>query len=150
MGHIKYKVTLTRAERTQLHELATRGRHNSQTILNAVILLRCDEGPEQDQPLTNQAITRVLPVSMKKIDRVKQRFVEQGLDAALVKQPAPRRHPRQADGEVEAHLVALSCSQPPPGHARWSLRLLADQMVELQYTDAISYETVRRVLKKTN
>lgn len=87
---------------------------------------------------------------MKKIDRVKQRFVEQGLDAALVKQPAPRRHPRQADGEVEAHLVALSCSQPPPGHARWSLRLLADQMVELQYTDAISYETVRRVLKKTN
>lgn len=150
MAHIKYKVTLTPQERTQLYEIATRGHHNSQTILNAVILLRCDEGPGQDQPLTNQAITDVLPISMKKIDRVKQRFVEHGLDAALVKQPARRLYPRKVDGEVEAHLVALSCSQPPSGHARWSLRLLADQMVELQYTEAISHETVRRVLKKTS
>lgn len=150
MAHIKYKVTLTPQERARLHDLATRGRHRSQTILNAVILLRCDEGPDQDHPLTNQEITSVLPVSMKKIDRVKQRFVEHGLDVALVKQPAQRPYPRKADGEIEAHLVALSCSQPPPGHARWSLRLLADRMVELQYTEAISHETVRRVLKKTN
>jgi len=89
MAHIKYKVTLTSQERTQLHEIATRGRHNSQTILNAVILLRCDEGPGQDHPLINQEITRVLPVSMKKIDRVKQRFVEHGLDGITGQVPHP-------------------------------------------------------------
>ena len=97
-----------------------------------------------------RAISDVLPVSMKKIDRVKRRFVEQGLEAALDKRKAERSHTRKADGDFEANLVALSCSKPPPGHARWSLRLLADRMVALNYVDAISHETVRRVLKKTN
>jgi transposase len=100
--------------------------------------------------LTNQDIASVLPVSMKKIDRVKRRFVEQGLEVALAKPPAPRPYTRKTDGDFEAHLVALSCGQPPPGHARWSLRLLADRMVELQYVETISHETVRRVLKKTS
>ena len=81
MYAIRSYYALTPQERTQLYEIATRGHHNSQTILNAVILLRCDEGPGQDQPLTNQAITAVLPISMKKIDRVKQRFVEHGLES---------------------------------------------------------------------
>lgn len=149
MPRIKYKVTLDAEERARLQELTTRGCHSSQTILNALILLRCDEGPAQDQKVTNQAIATVLPVSMKKIDRVKRRFVEHGLDAALEKQPAKRQYARKADGEVEAHLLALSCGKPPHGHARWSLRLLADRMVELKYIDAVSHETVRRVLKKT-
>ncbi len=150
MPLIKYKVTLTTQERAMLHELTTRGRHGSQKILNALILLQCDDGPTQMQKLTNQEIVNVLPVSMKKIDRVKRRFVEQGLDVALDKQPAQRQYVRKMDGDREAHLVALSCSQPPTGHARWSLRLLADRMVELQYVETISHETVRRVLKKTS
>ena len=150
MPLIKYKVTMTAQERAMLQAITTRGRHSSQKILNALILLRCDEGPYQDQKLTNQDIASVLPVSMKKIDRVKRRFVEHGLDVALAKQPAQRQYTRKTDGDFEAHLVALSCGQPPHGHARWSLRLLADQMVELQYVETISHETVRRVLKKTS
>lgn len=150
MPRIRYKVTLNRQEREELEGITTRGRHNSQKILNALILLSCDEGRYQKRKRTNQAIADLLPVSMKKIDRVKRRFVEEGLEAALDKRKAERSHTRKADGDVEAHLVALSCSKPPPGHARWSLRLLADRMVELQYVDSISYETVRRVLKKTS
>jgi transposase len=133
-----------------LQQIATRGRHSSQKVLNALILLKCDEGQFQDRKLTNQEIADVLPVSMKKIDRIKKRFVEQGLEAALDKQKADRTYARKADGDFEAHLIALSCGNPPPGHARWSLRLLADKMVELRYTDSISHETVRRVLKKTS
>lgn len=150
MPLIRYKVTLDKQERAMLQEIATRGKHSSQKVLNALILLRCDQGPFQERHLTNQQIAEALPVSMKKIDRVRRRFVEVGLDAALDKQKAKRTYVRKADGEVEAHLIALSCGQPPHGHARWSLRLLADRMVELQYVDAISHETVRKVLKKTS
>lgn len=150
MPLIRYKVTLSKEERQTLQEITTRGKHSSQKVLNALILLRCDEGSFQDRKLTAQELTKVLPVSMRKIDRVKRRFVEHGLEEALVKRKAERQYLRKADGDFEAHLVALSCSQPPGGHARWSLRLLADKMVELEYADSISYETVRRVLKKTS
>jgi transposase len=117
-------------------------------MLNALILLKCDEGRHQDRKLSNQAIADVLPVSLKKIDRVKRRFVEEGMDIALDKRRAERSHTRKADGDFEARLIAVSCAKPPPGHSRWSLRLLAERMVELQYVEAISHETVRRVLKK--
>jgi hypothetical protein len=150
MPLIRYKVTLTKQERQELQEITTRGKHDTQKVLNALILLRCDEGPFQNRKLRAQEIIDVLPVSMRKIDRVTRRFVEQGLEVALIKRKAERQYLRKADGDFEAHLVALSCSQPPSGHARWSLRLLADKMVELEYTDSISYETVRRVLKKTS
>jgi transposase len=133
-----------------LQRIATRGTHRSQKVLNALILLGCDQGPFQDRPLTNQKIAEALPVSMKKIDRIKRRFVENGIEAALDKQKGKRTYARKADGDVEAHLIALSCGKPPRGHARWSLRLLADRMVELHYVDAISHETVRKVLKKTS
>jgi hypothetical protein len=149
MPIIRYKVTLDAEERAMLEKIATHGRHSSPKVLNALILLNCDQGRFQEQKLTNQQIADVLPVSMKKIDRVKKRFVERGLEAALDKRTTPRPYLRKADGDVEAHLIALSCSKPPPGHARWSLRLLADQMVELEYIDSISHETVRSVLKKT-
>ena len=149
MGQIRYKVTLSREERNRLQEMTTRGRHSSQSVLNALILLGCDEGPYQEEKLTKEQIIRVLRVSQRKIERVKRRFVEEGLDVALEKRPPQRQYTRKADGDFEAHLIALSCSQPPEGHARWSLRLLADQMVELEYVDSVSYETVRRVLKKT-
>jgi hypothetical protein len=150
MPLIRYKVTLSAEERELLQRIATRGKHSSQKMLNALILLSCDEGPCQERKLTAQQLTEVLPVSMRKVDRVKRRFVENGLAAALDKQPARREHVRKADGDFEAHLIALSCSQPPRGHARWSLRLLADKMIELEYVDAVSHETVRRVLKKTS
>ncbi len=148
MPQIRYKVTLTGEERDRLREMTTRGKHSSQSVLNALILLGCDEGPFQERKLTTEEIANVLPVSLKKIERTKRRFVEQGLEVALEKQPPRREYRRKADGDFEAHLVALSCSQPPKGHARWSLRVLADKMVELEYVDSVSYETVRRVLKK--
>ena len=86
---------------------------------------------------------------MRKIDRAKKRFVENGIDAALNKKVGGRVYARKTDGDFEAHLVALSCSEPPEGFARWSLRLLADKVVELNYIASISHETVRRILKKT-
>lgn len=150
MSRTRYKVTLTEQERRTLEEITTRGRHSSQKVLNALILLGCDEGPFQEKKRTGQQLADVLPVSLRKIDRVKRRFVEEGLEAALAKRKSERQYVKKADGDFEAHLVALSCSQPPEGYARWSLRLLADKMVELEHVDSVSHETVRRVLKKTS
>lgn len=150
MPRIKYNVTLDEPEKQMLEAIATRGRHSSQKMLNALILLKCDVGRFQEHKVTNQAIADVLPVSMKKIDRIKRRFVEQGLEAALDKRKAERTYARKTDGDFETHLIALSCGTPPQGHARWSLRLLADHMVELHYVEALFHETVRRVLKKTS
>jgi transposase len=146
----KYIVTLTREERELLHGLASKGEHKSQKILNALILLGCDAGDFQNNRSTNEEIAKVLNISMKKIDRVKKRFVEEGFDIALDKRKADRIYTRKADGDFEAHLIALSCGDPPEGFSRWSLRLLADKAVELEYVDSISHEAVRRILKKTN
>jgi len=148
MPKILYRVKLTHEERTELQQIATRGKYGSQKILNALILLGCDEGEFQETKLPAVRLTQVLPISMKKVDRVKRRFVEHGLEVALDKRKAERTYIKKADGDFEAHLLALSCGKPPQGHARWSLRLLADKMVELEYVDSISHETVRRVLKK--
>jgi len=98
----------------------------------------------------NEEVAKVLRIGVRTIDRVKRKFVEEGLGAALENRPTSRVYERKADGEVEAHLIALSCGKAPEGFSKWSLRLLADKMVELRYVDEISYETVRRVLKKTN
>lgn len=144
-----YKVTLTREEQDKLRRITTTGAHRTQRILNALILLNCDEGEHGEGKTTNEKIAGVLKISMKKIDRVKKRFVEEGLEVALDGHKSQRVYERRADGDFEAHLVALSCSGPPDGFERWSLRLLADKAVELNYIDSVSYETVRRVLKKT-
>ena len=146
----KYKVTLTEEERSRLKAITFKGSHRSQKVLNALILLNCDEGEFQDARSINDVVASVLQVSMKKIDRVKKRFVEEGIDIALNGHKGERVYSKKADGDFEAHLVALSCSSPPEGFARWSLRLLADRVVELNYIDSISYETVRQVLKKRN
>ena len=145
----KYIVTLTEDERESLGVLTSKGKHKSQKILNALILLGCDESEFQKKRSTNKEIARVLNVSMKKIDRVKKRFVEDGLDTSLNGRKGRRIYAKKADEDFEAHLVALSCSEPPEGFTRWSLRLLADKVVELNYIDSISHEAVRRVLKKT-
>lgn len=146
----KYIVTLTMDERAQLRELTTKGKNKAHKILNALILLDCDTGEFQTGRSTNEEIARVLNISMRKIDRVKKRFVEEGLEHALDKRKGNRVYEKKTDGDFEAHLVALSCSEPPEGFSRWSLRLLADKAVELNYIDSISHEAVRRILKKTN
>jgi len=146
----KYLVTLTEEEREILGRLISKGKHKSQKILNALILLGCDAGGFQTKRATNEEISRVLNISMKKIDRVKKRFIEEGFDIALDGRKGDRIYEKKVDGDFEAHLVALSCSKPPEGFARWSLRLLADKAVELEYIDRISHEAVRRILKKTN
>jgi len=150
MPLIRYKVTLNEQERTLLQEIATRGKHSSQKVLNSLILLGCDKGQFQEHKQTAEQTARVLPISMKKIDRVKRRFVEEGMEVALDKKKAERQYLRKADGDFEAHLVAVCCGKPLEGRVRWTLRLLAERMVELEYIDSVSYETVRRVLKKTN
>ena len=146
----RYIVALSEEERNTLVELTSKGKQRSQKILDALILLGCDEGDFQTKRSTNEEMARVLNISMRKIDRVKKRFVEEGFDVALNRRKRSRIYAKKTDGEFEAHLIALSCSEPPEGFARWSLRLLADKVVELNYVDSISHETVRRILKKRN
>jgi len=145
----KYIVTLTKDERETLTALTSKGKHKSQKILNALILLGCDEGEYQIKRSTNDEIARILNISMKKIDRVKKRFVMESIEVALNGKKKNRIYDKKTDGDFEAHLIAISCSEPPEGFARWSLRLLADKVVELNYIDSISHESVRRILKKT-
>jgi len=145
----KYIVTLTREERDELLAITSKGKHSSQKVLNALILLGCDEGDYQTARSTNADLSRVLNISTRKVDRVKRRFVMGGLERALTRKKSDRTYNKKIDGDFEAKLIALSCSEPPVGHSRWTLRLLADKVVELQYIDSISHESVRQVLKKT-
>ncbi|NOR48589.1 MAG: IS630 family transposase [Methanosarcinaceae archaeon] len=144
----KYIVTLTKDERETLSALTSKGKHKSQKMLNALILLGCDEGEHQIKRSTNDEIARILNISMRKIDRVKERFVMESIEVALNGRKKNRIYDKKTDGDFEAHLVAVSCSEPPEGFARWSLRLLADKVVELNYIDSISHESVRRIPKK--
>ena len=145
----KYIVTLTEGERNELAELTSKGKHSSQKVLNALILLNCDDGEFQTLCSVNEDVARILKIGMRRIDRVKKRFVTDGLDVALNGAKGSRVHSKKADGDFEARPVALSCGSPPEGFRRWSPGLLADQVVELNYVGSISRETVRRVLKKT-
>lgn len=149
MPKIKYRFSLSQEERDELKGIVAKGKHNSQKVLNALILLNYDEDAPEPRTLGEQEIANVLKISAMKIHRVKQRLVEEGLDIALNGRERERAYERKADGDFEAHLIALSCSDPPEGQAQWSLRLLADKVVELGYVESVSYETVRRVLKKT-
>lgn len=149
MPKIKYRFSLTPEERTELEMIVAKGKHSARKVVSALVLLNCDESKTQTRVLRDQDVADVLHVSLMKVHRVKQRFVEEGLDVALNGHPGKRVYERKADGDFEAHLVALSCSDPPEGYAQWSLRLLADKAVELNYIESVSYETVRRVLKKT-
>ena len=147
---VKYTVTLSAEERQELQAISQKGSHKSQKVLNALILLNVDVNQPKCSRSTNECISRILHISMKKIDRVKKRFVEDGLEIALSGHPIEREYEKKVDGDLEAKIVAISCSEPPEGFSRWSLRMLADKAVELEYVDSISHETVRRTLKKTN
>lgn len=130
--------------------MKSKGSHAAHKLINALILLNCDEADGRGtKRRSSEEIAQVLQVSARKIDRVKQRFVEDGFEAALNGRQGHRSHEKVIDGDVEAHLVALSCSEPPAGRARWTLRLLAQKAVELQYVGAISHEAVRQTLRKT-
>ena len=145
----KYKVTLTAEERQQLHDLVNTGKAAAKKLAHARILLKADAAP--DGPAwTDEQIAEAVEVSRATVERVRQRFVEQGLDAALSRKPRerPARQPK-LDGRGEARLIALACSAPPQGRKEWTMKLLADRLVELEVVDTISDETVRRVLKKT-
>ena len=147
---IKYKVTLTQEERESLMENTRTGSHTAKKVIHSLILLNADQGQFAEKPQTNEDVCKVLKIGMRTIDRVKQRFVLEGLDAALGVAPTTRIYRKKVDGETEARMISIACSEPPKGFGKWSLRLLADRMVELNYVEDISYETVRKVLKKTN
>ena len=146
---IHYRIKLTKSEVEDLSKIINKGSHTSQTFRVAYILLNCDEGKYSNK-VTNEQISKVLRVGMRTIDRVKKRFVEEGFEAVLERRATSRVYERKLDGDVEARFVTLCCSEPPKGYAKWSLRLLADKMVELKYVESISHVTVRSVLKKTN
>lgn len=146
---VHYHVKLTESEVEELHKIINKGSHTSQTFRTAYILLNCDEG-EFSEKVTNEQISKVLKIGMRTIDRVKKRFIEEGLEVCLERLPTRRIYEKKIDGDMEAKIVTLCCSEPPKGYARWSLRLLADKMVELNYIDSISYVAVGNILKKMN
>lgn len=146
---IKYTIKLTKDEVGELNSIINKGSHTSHTFRTAYILLNCDEGKYSDK-VTNEQISKILKVGMRTIDRVKKRFIEDGFEAVLERRPTSRQYERIIDGDAEAKLVTLCCNEPPKGYAKWSLRLLAEKMVELQYVEDISHVTVGNVLKKMN
>jgi transposase len=144
----KYIVRLTPEEKQQLEQLLNQGKTAARKLTHARILLKANDSQEQGG-WTDQAINQAIDVSLSTIARVRQIFVQQGLDAALNPKPSSQQRLRKLDGVAEARLIACCCSQPPPGRKQWTLRLLADEMVKLEYVNRISHETVRQVLKKT-
>lgn len=144
----KYAVVLTATERQSLLSLIAAGTAPARKLTHARVLLKADQGP--DGPgWVDQAIADAVEVSQPTIARIRKQYVREGLEAALNRRPPRRVYERKLDGKQEAHLIALTCSCAPTGRARWSLRLLADKLVELDIVEEVSYQTVRRVLKKT-
>jgi len=144
----RYIVSLTGDERQSLEKLIRTGIAAAAKINHAHILLKADVN-HPDGGWKDQAISDVFKISTRTIERVRQRFVEESLENALVPRQRHSLKLRRLDGEAEAHLVATACSSPPEGYSRWTLRLLADQIVVLGYVESISHESVRQVLKKT-
>lgn len=146
----KYMVNLSREERDILTKTITSGRGPARMFTRARILLKADQG-DHGPNWSDEQISDALDVTVQTIERVRKQFVEEGFDAVLSRRPYTQKVSRKKiDGNVEAHLIALSCSEPPKGYVRWTLRLLADKIVELGYVETISHEAIRQTLKKTN
>jgi transposase len=143
----KFHVTLTAAEREQLERMVSCGKAAARKLAHARILLKADEA-EGGPGWGDEQIAEALGVGLSTVARVRQRFVERGLDGALARPPGHRVYARRLDGAGEARLTALACSTPPTGRKRWTLRLLANRMVVLGHAEQLSHETVRRALKK--
>jgi transposase len=144
-----YVVILSPEERERLEKLISTGRTSSKRQVQARILLKADTS-EAGPGWSDEQISEALEISVSTVARVRRRSVEQGLAAVLDRAVVRRPSRRRLDGEQEARLLAVACSPAPEGRARWTLRLLADKMVELEVVESISYETVRRTLKKTS
>ena len=144
----RHIVVLSEEERAQLHTMIGRGIAAASVLTHARILLKANQG-EAGPGWTDAAIAVAVEVNPATVARVRQQYVTAGLDAALRRKPPAREYPRRLDGEQEAHLAALACSAPPEGRKRWTLRLLAERMVELEVVETVSYETVRQALKQT-
>ena len=140
----KYIVELTAEEHQELREIITAGKHSARKMKRAQALLKSDEG------WSDSEITEALDISIPTLERLRKLLVEEGLERALSGRKSQRIYTRILDGEKEAHLIALACSEAPEGRSRWTLSLLADQMVQLGYVENVSSETVRRTLKKTS
>lgn len=145
----KYIVRLSADERTLLTDLISAGKAAARAQTHARILLKADQGPDGPAWIDAEIVT-AFDVGERTVERVREAWVTQGLEAALYPRPARAHRPRRLDGEQEAHLVALACSAPPTGQRRWTLRLLANRLVDLEIVDGIAPETVRQTLKKTN
>ena len=145
----KYIVTLTDEERTVLEELVNKGKNPAYKVNHARILLLADTN-ESGGGWKDGDISQALKISVATIERVRQRLVEQGVEAALNRKEQQNRKQRLLDGAKEAHLIALTCSSPPEGQGQWTMKMLAERMVQLGHVESISAETVRQTLKKTN
>lgn len=145
-----YIVRLTPEERSSLAKMIKTGKAAAYKRLNAQILLKADISELGEGGWKDYKISEAFQISQRTVERVRQRLVEQGLDAAINRAKQKSVRLRKIDGEIEAHLIALTCGEPPEGRTRWTLRLLATSMVQLGYLKEVSYETVRRTLKKTN
>lgn len=149
MVRTKYSVILSEDERAYLHTLVGQGTAPARLLSHTRILLKANRG-EAGPGWTDAAIAMAVEVSLSTVARVRQRYVTEGLDAALARKAPARAYQRKLDGAQEAHLVALACSNPPDGRQRWTMRLLAERLVALDVVDTVSYETVRQTLKQTN
>lgn len=145
----RYRVTLTKEKRAALETMTRSGKIPAKKFMHARALLLCDAG-ECGDPWKVADVAEALGVSSRTIEHLKQRFVDEGLDAALVRKPSSKPREVTFDGAFDARLTALACSQPPQGRKRWTLRLLAEKAVELELADSVSTMTVQRSLKKTN
>jgi transposase len=145
----KYVVKLKPDERQHLLELVQNGKRSAKALTHARILLKADQTKGRSG-WTDEVISDAFDISVATVERVRQTFVCHGLDAAVKHRSRSRERAQRLDGNQEAHLIALACSEPPIGHDHWTLRWLADRMVKLEYVEELSHETVRRTLKKTN
>ena len=145
----KYRVSLSGEEREELRGLVSRGRAAAYRQTHARILLLSDEN-QAEGPMMDREIARVLQVGTATVERVRRRWVEEGVEAALGRRQQLKRRPKKLDGSGEAHLIALACSTPPEGRVSWTLQLLADGLVEREIVESISADTVGRALKKTD
>ncbi len=148
---VHYTIKLNQSEVEELNNVINKGSHTSQAFRAAYILLNCDKGKfSANTEIKNSEICKILRIGERTIDRVKKKFIEEGFESVLDRRPSTQNYIKKVDGDIEAKLVSLCCSEPPDGFAKWSLRLLADKMVELKYIDYISHVTIGGVLKKTN
>jgi transposase len=146
----KYRIRLTEKEVSELNAIIKKGSHTTQTYKAAYVLLNCDEGEYSLGKSTNEQISKVLKIGMRTIDRIKQKCIENGLEHALERAESKRIYEKKVDGDLEAKIVQLCCSEPPLGFARWTLRMLSEKVVELGYIDKLSHVSIYNTLKKTN